>query len=128
MSWLSEQEQKRLKEYIDDYNSVMIKIAKECGWSNYYHRNYDMTSTLTEIKKETLSEEKIAEILEGFSTKIPNDRKFVIYTGCRTRGGVMIGTDSGFIPCGDELCATCMSFHKAMEEAANNLYPNDKEK
>lgn len=95
-----------------------IKPGKGIMWHIKNDPNY---------KPGAFTEESIRKVLEETLDNIP-ERKFVIYTGCRTRGGVMIGPDSGFIPCGDELCTTCVSFHNAMKEAANNLYPYDKEK
>ena len=58
MSWLSEQEEKQMRNYVDQYNSICRKIAKAVGNKDYHHKNYDLTFTLTNIKDEAIKREK----------------------------------------------------------------------
>lgn len=49
MSWLKEQDEALLKDYVDRYNMVWRHMSRKAGLSEYFHKNYDLTHTLTKI-------------------------------------------------------------------------------
>ena len=66
-----------------------------------------------------LTEEEFNSIIEKYYEEITrNERKFVIRTGCKTYGNVILGDQI----CNDEECKNCFDFKKLLEKEFKKVF------